>query len=298
MRAAEESRLSEEEAGRRDREGRPAEAEVSDREAERSRRLHEDADGATRRPGDPATRRPGDPADYNGSLSSRCQAPARNNLVRRVVRSRRLRDRRSCPTQCNPYRVHGGHPVVSAPVAGRAAHSAHAGRASLYFQSTIESGLMETQDGARVDRDGDTPAGARRRSVTGDGGNADSGRRTRPVTADTGTGGGGAGIVAMLSRSDAEPGTGSSRHRSRRTRQQCGALPCRTPCMSQCQSLLSPLPVLTIRGSRSASQPVPSLACSGNCRSNATLAEALNRLPAIFRHRGWTPISHGLADAS
>lgn len=43
-------------------------------------------------------------------------------------------------------------------------------------------------------------------------------------------------------------------------------------------------------------QPDP-FARSGNYRSNATRAEALNRYPAIFRYRGRMPTSHGLADA-
>ncbi len=69
---------------------------------------------------------------------------------------------------------------------------------------------METQGGARVDHDGDAPACARRRSVIGDGGNADSDWRTGPVTADTGTSGNDASSAASMPdtspSSDAEPG--------------------------------------------------------------------------------------------
>ena len=156
--------------------------------------------------------------------------------------------------------------------------------------------LTETQGGARVDRDGDARAGARRRSVTGDGGIAGQGaphssrhgrhrhgrqrRRHRRH------------ILAQRCRTRCSP----SRRRKRQTHRQCGALRCRTCCKSRGPSYLPPRPMLTTGRSRSALQPDP-LAHSGNRRSDATRAEALNRLPATFRHRGWTPISYGLADA-
>ena len=146
VRAEERAELSEEEAGRRGANCRPAEEEDSGGEASGRERSHrEDANWATRRPGDPATRRPGDPAtrrpgdpatrrpgdpatrrpgdpatrrpgDYYtvGTLSGACQPSGRTNFVHPAVQAQRPRDR--C-AQCVPCLVRHGHRVASEPVA-------------------------------------------------------------------------------------------------------------------------------------------------------------------------------------
>ena len=132
---------------------------------------------------------------------------------------------------------------------------------------------METQDGAH-DRSADSAA--RRRSVIGDGGNADSGRRTRPVTADSGTGGNAPppGILGTSSRScDAEPGAGSPviARGGRSTVRSFGVS----------GPLLAARPGYVCRSAR----PRP------RSRSNATGGFASRQAPAtVPRHRGWTPI--------
>ena len=124
----------------------PAEREDSGGEASGRESSHdEDADWATRRPGDPATRRPGDPATRRpgdpatrrpgdhytvGTLSGACQPPERANLVRPADQAQRLQDRRSRRAQRVPRGFHHEHGIASEPVARHIAPNAHACQAS------------------------------------------------------------------------------------------------------------------------------------------------------------------------
>lgn len=175
----------------------------------------------------------GDPALYQHRHRARLSRPrVRTNAFRSPRRSGPALPRSSFPSRaarpvpCRSWSCrilpNLREVVFLATVARPIARKAHACRTSpVSIHRTIKPGLMETQDGARVGRVG---------------GNADSGHRTRPVTAGIGTSGNAFSIPGASSRSDAGPGagSGSSRRRARQTRRRCGPLPCRTPCMSRC----------------------------------------------------------------
>ena len=109
VRAEERAELSEEEAGRRGANCRPAEEEDSGGEASGRERSHrEDASWATRRPGDPATRRPGDPATRRpGDPATRRPLYCRNPQRRlSTLRPNKLRSPcRSGPAPTRPLRA-------------------------------------------------------------------------------------------------------------------------------------------------------------------------------------------------
>ena len=124
MRAEEGSKLSEEEAGRRVSDRRPADAEDSGREASgRERFRAEDAGEAIRRSGDPAIRRSGDPAIRHytkGNPLNPCQ-PIHEIIFHAHGGGRNRSTQRA--DRMSSF-VEDGHRDLSEPAA-RLAHAAH-----------------------------------------------------------------------------------------------------------------------------------------------------------------------------